>query len=188
MCNSTLSIESASTTGVGTLVTFRASTPGMSAATLAGSAFFSEVSVPERALPIDTHTRFSATRIDTKMGEPGSCEDTHDALCLLDGRFRATVRWLAFDGREGVGSRVTIPSDDSGLFTFFTPSNWEMLVKVIDGCTNNGRFWVFGAATTNVAYELTVTDTVTGETRVYQNPLGTSAPAIVDTQAFASCS
>ncbi len=82
---------------------------------------------------------------------------------------------------------MPIPSDDSGLFSFFTPSNWALLVKVIDGCAANGRLWVFGAATTNVAYDLTVTDMLTGETRVYENPLGTTAPAVVDPGALGSC-
>ncbi len=146
-----------------------------------------EVHRPGQVLPIDRRAGADDLRVRTKMGQPGSCDDTGEALCLLDGRFRASVQWRAFDGREGAGARVPIPSDDSGLFSFFTPTNWEMLVKVIDGCAANDRFWVFGAASTNVAYDLTVTDTLTGETRIYENPLGTAAPAIVDTQAFASC-
>jgi len=38
-----------------------------------------------------------------------------------------------------------------------------------------------------VEYTLTVTDTRTGQTARYENPLGRSAPAVTDTQAFASC-
>ena len=33
-----------------------------------------------------------------------------------------------------------------------------MLIKVLDGCTVNNRFWVFAAATTNFEYRLRVTD------------------------------
>lgn len=47
--------------------------------------------------------------------------------------------------------------------------------------------WVLAAATTNVEYTLTVTDTQTDEERVYGNPLGVQSPAITDTSAFATC-
>ena len=58
---------------------------------------------------------------------------------------------------------------------------------MLDGCGLNNRFWVFSAATTNVAYTLTVTDSETGTKKEYVNPLGVSAPAITDTDAFATC-
>ncbi|HVS65469.1 MAG TPA: hypothetical protein VMT85_18420 [Thermoanaerobaculia bacterium] len=47
---------------------------------------------------------------------------------------------------------------------------------------------MFSAATSNVEYTLTITDTRTGGTREYFNPLGRQAPAITDTGAFATCS
>ncbi|MCP4658010.1 MAG: hypothetical protein GY856_21585 [bacterium] len=78
-------------------------------------------------------------------------------------------------------------SDDSGLFWFFDPDNWEMLVKVLDACGLNGRYWVFAAATTNVEYTLRVVDTETDSVVEYHNPLGTASPAITDTSAFATC-
>jgi len=61
------------------------------------------------------------------------------------------------------------------------------MVKVLDGCGVNDRFWVFHAATTSVEYTLTVTDTVTGQVRRYENPLGRNAPAVTDTDAFDVC-
>jgi predicted esterase len=124
---------------------------------------------------------------------PGpACVAGPTRLCLQDGRFQVEVAWRDFQGGQGVGSVVPVSaapgaSGDSGLFWFFDPANWEMLVKVIDGCTLNNRFWVFAAATTNVQYTLEVTDTSTGQTVRYENPLGRSSPATTDTQAFASC-
>ena len=74
----------------------------------------------------------------------------------------------------------------SGLFWFFNPSNWEMLVKVLDAChTDDPRFLMLAAATTDVAYTLRVTDTERQIAREYSNPLGTAAPALVDT--FETC-
>ena len=62
-------------------------------------------------------------------------------------------------------------------------------VKVLDACDNQAfnSWWVFAAAATNVGYTLRVTDTQTGQTRTWGNPLGNDAAAIQDTNAFATC-
>ena len=63
-----------------------------------------------------------------------------------------------------------------------------MVIKLIDGCdTPFNSFWVFSAATTNVEYTLTVTDTEANVVKTYSNPLGVASPAITDTSAFATC-
>lgn len=76
---------------------------------------------------------------------------------------------------------------DSGALWFFSGTNFEMLVKVLDACALNDRFWVFAAAATNVEYEIVVTDTVAGETKTYFEAFGPAAPAINDTSAFDTC-
>lgn len=118
---------------------------------------------------------------------PGTCAPGPETLCLHGGRFRVEVTWTDPRGASGPGRTVACNSDGSGLFWFFEPSNWELMVKVIDGCGLNGRFWVFAAATTDVGYRLTVEDTRTGERAVYENPVGRRAPAITDTGALAVC-
>ena len=117
----------------------------------------------------------------------GECTASDIELCLNRGRFRVEVDWRDFAGNAGSATVVPFASDDSGLFWFFAADNWEMLVKVLDGCGSNGRYWVFSAATTNVGYTLRVTDTTNGRVQWYQNPLGTAAPATTDTTAFDSC-
>ena len=82
---------------------------------------------------------------------------------------------------------VPTGSDDSGLFWFFDAANWEMLVKILDGCAVNDHYWVFAAATTNVETTLRVTDTETHRVQSYFNPLGVSSSAITDATAFATC-
>jgi acetyl esterase/lipase len=118
---------------------------------------------------------------------PDACVPGPTSHCLRGGRFRVEVAWRDFQGGTGAGRVVPGAADDSGLFWFFAPENWEMLVKVLDGCSLNGRFWVFAAATTTVEYDLTVTDTRTKEVARYHNPLGTAAPALTDTGALAVC-
>lgn len=118
----------------------------------------------------------------------GGCAPDATTLCLGKGRFQVQVAWKDFQGGAGPGSVVPgAASDDSGLFWFFAPDNWELLVKVLDGCAVNGRHWVFAAATTTVEYTLTVTDTETGEVWTWRNPPGRAAPAVTDTGALGGC-
>jgi len=116
------------------------------------------------------------------------CSPGATNLCLSNNRFRVEVQWRDFENRTGPGQVVPFGSSDSGLFWFFGSNNWEMLVKIVDGCSLNQRFWVFSAATTTVEYTLTVTDTNSGQVKRYFNPAGTPAAALTDTNAFATCS
>ncbi len=78
-------------------------------------------------------------------------------------------------------------SADSGLYTFFSPANWELLVKVLDGCALNGRHWIYAAGTTDVGWRLEVEDQLTNETKVYQSPLGQPSLTITDSDALGGC-
>ncbi len=115
------------------------------------------------------------------------CRTDEDTLCLASERFRVELDWRDFAGGSGRGRRVPVVSDDSGLLWFFEADNWEMLVKVLDGCSFNGHYWVFAAATTDVEHTLRVTDTETRQMKTYHNDLGNAAPALTDTLAFAAC-
>lgn len=112
---------------------------------------------------------------------------TSSQLCISGSRFAVTSKWLLPDGTRGVGTVVPGSNATSGLFWFFGSDNWELLVKVLDGCPVNNRKWVFSAATTNVHYQLAVTDVKSGQTKRYFNYFGQSAPAVTDTNAFATC-
>ena len=121
--------------------------------------------------------------------EKADCVADEGAFCFLSNRFEVRVTWKNFASETGTGHVVEQPvSDNSGVFWFFTDGNWEMLVKVLDGCGLNDRYWVFSAATTNVEYTLTVKDTETGEEVSYTNPLGNAAAALTDTDALETCS
>ncbi|MEM6795068.1 MAG: hypothetical protein AAF725_13910 [Acidobacteriota bacterium] len=112
------------------------------------------------------------------------CVETATRKCFLEGRYTAEVRFRDFAGLEGDGRVVPGASDNTSLFWFFAADNWELMVKVLDGCENNGMNWVFLSATTNVEFTVTVTDQVTGESRTYENPLGQEAMTVLDTEAF----
>ena len=56
-------------------------------------------------------------------------------------------------------------------------------MKVLDARSINGQFWVFYGALSNVEFTLTVTDTVTGASKTYFNPLDVFA-SVGDTSAL----
>lgn len=105
-------------------------------------------------------------------------------LLLQGGRFEVDVTWRDFVGATGGGLIVPGAADDSGLFWFFTPANWELLVKILDGCGVNGHYWVLGSGATNVEFTLNVRDTVSGRVWTHVNPLHTPAGTWSDTSAF----
>ncbi len=114
------------------------------------------------------------------------CRDGDSSICLLDGRYEVSVDWSAADGRSGAGMVADVRTGDSGLIWFFGPDNWEMLVKVLDGCELNGHHWVFAASATDLGLHLTVRDTMTGAMKVYRKEAGPPATAVVDVGAFAN--
>jgi hypothetical protein len=114
------------------------------------------------------------------------CVASATVVCLNGSRFSVKVDWKRPGGESGQGQAIKY-TENSGLFWFFGSDNIELLVKVLTGCPLSNTYWVFSAATTNVEYTLTVTDTKTGKVKTYFNPQGVSAAAITDTNAFATC-
>lgn len=112
------------------------------------------------------------------------CVDTTTGFCMQDGHFYTSILWRDQAGQGAVGKTVPIRSADTGIYYFFDPDNWEVVVKVLDGCAINGHYWVFTAATTNVAYELTIYDRLNLSQIKLTNPLGQLAAPAANTTAF----
>jgi hypothetical protein len=88
------------------------------------------------------------------------------------GRFEVSVEFR--DPRDGIDKQATaIPlTADTGAFWFFDSRNVELMIKILDGRAVNGHFWVYYGALSDVRYTITVKDTVTGETKNYENAPG----------------
>ncbi len=112
-----------------------------------------------------------------------ACTEGTDTLCLMDDRFKVEVDWQDFRNRTGPGFVSDARTADAGSFYFFSPDNLELTVKALDGRRSNGHFWIFYGSLTNVEFEMTVTDTVTGLSKTYSNPLGEFG-SMGDTSAF----
>ncbi|MCH9649678.1 MAG: hypothetical protein K0U98_15675 [Deltaproteobacteria bacterium] len=122
--------------------------------------------------------------VDSQTSEEalGLCTPSARRLCLNGGRFAVEATWADFSGNTGDGQAVTL-TDDTGYFWFFSDTNVETVLKVLDGRPNNGAFWVFYGSLSNVDFDLTVTDTQTGAVRTYQNRNRQFA-SVGDTGAF----
>ncbi|MYB20571.1 MAG: PKD domain-containing protein, partial [Holophagales bacterium] len=114
----------------------------------------------------------------------GSCVPGPGTVCLQDSRYEVEVEWQGGDGAFNAARVVHAGTNDSGMFSFFDRDNWEMLVKVLNGCSINGHHWVYAASATDLGYVIRVTDTATGELREFRNEAGQVASAVVDNEAF----
>jgi Viral BACON domain/Putative binding domain, N-terminal len=114
------------------------------------------------------------------------CLPSGTTLCLDSDRFSVQATWRTPDGNTGQGQAVPL-STGSGYFWFFDPANVEMVIKVLRGCDVNQRFWVYAAGLTNVEVTFTVTDTITGISNTYHNPLNQPFKPVQDTSSLAAC-
>ncbi len=117
----------------------------------------------------------------------GDCVAGPETLCLRNNRFEVKVGWKNTTGGEGNAKVAPPTTGDSGIFYFFNPNNWEMLIKVLDGCTINDAFWVFAASSTDLGLSIKVTDSKSDQSMTYTTTPGQPAPAITDTSALAVC-
>jgi hypothetical protein len=116
---------------------------------------------------------------------PG-CLPNDATLCVGGGRFSVQATFDAGGGNAGDAHAVALTSD-TGYLWFFADTNVEAVIKVLDGCGLNSKWWVFAGGLTNVAVTLTVTDTKTSTVKTYHNPPSTTFQPIQDTSAFATC-
>jgi serine/threonine protein kinase, bacterial len=126
-----------------------------------------------------------AESIDASATAP--CVANATTLCLSNSRYQVRAQWLTQDGSSGAGQVIPL-TGDTGAFWFFSPSNVEVVIKVLNGCGVNSRYWTFAGGLTNVNVILTVTDTQTGTIQTYTNPQGTPFEPIQDTNTFSTCS
>jgi hypothetical protein len=109
------------------------------------------------------------------------CSAAATSLCLAADRFRLDATFGA--GPQSAPAHPVPLTSDTGALWFFDQANPELVVKILDGTAVNGHQWLFYGSLTDVEFDLTVTDTITGQQRLYHNPAGTLA-SLADTEAF----
>ncbi len=96
------------------------------------------------------------------------------------------AEWTRPDGMSGTALGRLLPdADDSATFWFFRPGNRELIIKILDGCGENGFYWVFLSGLTNLGTVVTVTDIEGDRTKTYENALDNPFVPRLDTRAFA---
>ncbi len=134
----------------------------------------------------DSVTRSGAVLPGAPSPRSASCSPDATHLCLAGGRFEVSASWRTAAGTTGAGQTLPLTAD-TGAFWFFAEDNLELLVKVLDACAVNARFWTFAGGLTDVAVTLTVRDTMTGEVQTYDTQAGAPFPPLLDTASFAGC-
>ena len=157
-------------------LTVPANTPG-------GSYYFGAL-ITHSGGSTDSITYNNSWTLDQKVTVTGGTggPTCTSALLLNNSRFQITAKWKDFQNNTGCGTAVPI-SADTGYFWFFNSANVELVIKALDGRGVNNHFWIFYGALSNVEYDITVKDTVTGATKTYHNNSG-SFGSVGDTAAF----
>jgi hypothetical protein len=119
-------------------------------------------------------------------GAAPTCKPNDITLCVGNGRFSVQASFDAGGGNSGLAHAVPL-TGDTGYLWFFNQSNVEVVVKVLNGCSLNSKYWVFAGGLTNVKVTMTVTDVQAKTTKTYHNPARTTFQPIQDTSAFATC-
>lgn len=147
-----------------------------------GDFFFVDLrTLSEGGVPDDSgHSRFAFGGATCSGTAP--CSSNATTACLLNGRFRTTVRFRnAFNNQPANADALRKPvtgfansNFETAFFYFNNPDNIEVLVKVLDqGNTNPAGeptiAVLFGSATP-LRVELSITDTQTGTVKTYLSP------------------
>ena len=153
------------------------------------------VSPDELMEPIDTPTQQNL--LDTQLLEDigwtvplvtTPCVRDLGTACLAGGRFEVKVEWQTISS-FGTGQVMLFGGDraennDSAFYWFFSPTNFEIGLKVLNACGVNSKFWVFVSGLTNQGWTVHVRDTQTGLIKTYANPLNRLTSTVADTTAF----
>ncbi|HEX5760412.1 MAG TPA: S8 family serine peptidase [Thermoanaerobaculia bacterium] len=119
------------------------------------------------------------------------CVRDGETACLVSSRFEVEVDWqsssasgdaqvMSFNGQRA-------ENNDSAFFWFFSATNFEMGLKILDACVFNGKFWVFISGLTDRGWTVRIRDTQTGATKTYSNPVGRLTPTTADTTVGLAC-
>lgn len=129
---------------------------------------------------------FSLTRLDPPPPPDPDPVPRDTSLVLNGGRFLVDVQWRAPGASLEAAKPISL-TEDTGYFWFSNEENVELVVKVLDACSINNRFWVFAGGLTSLEVDILVQDTASSAQSQYSNPQGTPFAPVLDTNAFATC-
>lgn len=153
----------------------------------AGFSFDSTASTPQRTVYFSDTNGFSWVPVSNikafgiRVDPIPECVSSPTAMCL-NGRFKVEATYTTSTATgAATGVRLT---DETGYLWFFSSTNVEAVVKVLNACGINNAYWVFAGGLTDVNTVLKITDVRTGIVKTYTNPSGTPFQPIQDVNAF----
>jgi len=130
--------------------------------------------------------RILGVRLDPGTSATATCTPSATVICLNDNRFKVEATFDTTSGLSGQAQAVKL-TDETGYLWFFDSANIEVVVKALNACSYNNRYWIYSAGLTDVHVVLTVTDTANGSFKTYTNPQGRPFQPILDSSAFDTC-
>lgn len=121
-----------------------------------------------------------------------TCIRDANTACLLGGRYEVKVSYASNNNGSGAAqvmafSGVRAEDDESVFLWFFDPSNFEIGLKILNGCAVDHHHWVFISGLTNQGWTVQVKDTQTTASATYSNPIGRLTPTTADTSSPLGC-
>lgn len=160
------------------------------AGTPAGQYYLGAIAGSGDNLTLDGISYNNSWYLPTKLtigGSPSAvCTPTANRVCLNSNRYAVELKYRTPDGTQNNATAIKY-TENSALYWFSGPDNIEMVVKVLNACGLNSHYWVYGAAATDLQFDLTVTDTKSGKVKTYSHAAGTPAGAITDQATFDTC-
>jgi len=104
----------------------------------------------------------------------GTCTEDTFTMCLVNGRYKVTSRWLnQYAGAGGWPEALSKAklTDTTGAFWIANASTYEYMIR-FNTVTNNGKAWIAIPMFTDVEFWVAVTDTVNGQSKEYHSAPG----------------
>jgi hypothetical protein len=107
-------------------------------------------------------------------GGGGSCNQDLNGgvVCLRNGRFEFTATWTDFATTPVTRPLIWTPVEDINATGGFqnNPSGIQIVMRVADGCSITGTWWVWLGGFTDAGWDITVRDTMTRKQRTFSKP------------------
>jgi len=125
----------------------------------------------------DADGKFSVTfphisqYINVDDGGGGACVQDLDGgvVCLRNGRFEFIGTWTDFANPANTRPLIWTPVENINATAGFqnNPSGIQIVMRVADGCSLTGTWWVWLGGFTDAGWNISVRDTVTGKQRSF---------------------
>ena len=119
---------------------------------------------------LDGYSGYSNTASATTLSDSDCVNDLNNGVvCLRNGRFELRGTWTDFSNPPITNPLIWTPQQDINATAGFqnNPSGIQIVMRVADACSLTGTYWLWLGGFTDAGWDITVRDTVTGNTRTW---------------------